>query len=148
MLSIIAPVPRKAVPAISLAGNMGSLLHLSCANTPGPGAVWQELGAVTMTTTQQIYPDLTLPVPSARFYRFWQANVPSVQPALEMILATELTLTGAIGSSVRVDYVNQFGPTDAWVTLNTVALTNTTEPYFDFTMFRQPARLYRLVPVP
>jgi hypothetical protein len=49
---------------------------------------------------------------------------------------------------VRVDCINQFGPTDAWVILDTVSLTKTTQPYFDYTMFRQPARLYRLVPVP
>ena len=49
---------------------------------------------------------------------------------------------------MRIDWINQFGPTDAWVTLDTVALTNTTQPYFDFTMFRQPARLYRVVQVP
>ena len=127
---------------------MGSLLHLSYASKLGPGASWQELDAVTLTATPQFYPDLTQPLPSARFYRAWQTNVPSVAPALQMSLATEITLTGAIGSNVRVDYINQFGPTDAWVTLATVTLTNTTEPYFDFTMFHQPARLYRLVPVP
>ena len=69
-------------------------------------------------------------------------------PVLDLSLATELTLTGVIGSHVRVDYINQFGPTDAWVTLDTVSLTNTTQPYFDFSMFRQTARLYRLMLVP
>jgi hypothetical protein len=34
------------------------------------------------------------------------------------------------------------------VTLDTVTLTNTTQLFFDVTMFRQPTRLYRLVPVP
>jgi len=45
-------------------------------------------------------------------------------------------------------YINQFGPTNAWVTLATVTLTNATQPYFDLTTWRQPARLYRLVAVP
>jgi hypothetical protein len=49
---------------------------------------------------------------------------------------------------VRIDYINVIGPTDAWVTLATVTLTNTTELYFDLTAFRQPPRLYRLVAVP
>jgi hypothetical protein len=65
-----------------------------------------------------------------------------------MRLATEIPLSGAIGSSVQIDYINQFGPTGAWVTLDTVVLTNTTQLYFDVTMFRQPTRLYRLVAVP
>jgi hypothetical protein len=136
------------VPAISLTGDLGSVLHLSYADTLGPGAYWQALDAVTLTATSQFYPDLTDPLPSARFYRAWQTNVPSVQPVLQMSFATELTLTGAIGSKVRVDCINQYGPTDAWMTLDTVTLTNTAEPYFDFTVFRQPARLYRVVPVP
>ena len=148
MLSVIPSVPRKTVPAINLTGDAGSCLHLSCADTSCLGASWQELDAVTLTSTPQFYPDLTDPPPSSRFYRTWQTNVPSVQPVLQMSLATEITLTGAIGSNVRVDCINQYGPTDAWVTLDTVTLTNTTQPYFDFTMFRQPARLYRLVPVP
>ena len=49
---------------------------------------------------------------------------------------------------MRVDCINAIGPTDAWVTLDTVLLTNATQLYYDVTAFRQPARLYRLVPVP
>lgn len=147
-LSVITPVVRKAVPAIYLTGDVASTLHLSYADTPGPGAYWQELDAVMLTASPQFYPDLTDPLPPYRFYRAWQTNVPSTQPELQMSFATELTLTGAMGSNLRVDYINQFGPTDAWITLDTITLTNTTQAYFDFTMFRQPARLYRLVPVP
>jgi len=47
-----------------------------------------------------------------------------------------------------VDHINQFGPIDAWVTLATVTLTNTSQLYFDPSAIGQPARLYRLVPVP
>jgi hypothetical protein len=63
-------------------------------------------------------------------------------------MATEIPLVGAIGSSMRVDYINAIGPTDAWVTLGTVLLTNTTQLYFDVTVFRQPTRLYRLEALP
>ena len=63
-------------------------------------------------------------------------------------LATEIPLAGAIGRSVRVDYINAIGPTDAWVTLDTVALTNTPQLYFEVSAVKQPQRLYRLVPVP
>jgi hypothetical protein len=57
-------------------------------------------------------------------------------------------LTGSVGSSLRADYINQFGPTDAWVALDTVTLTNTPQLYFDVSAPGQPPRLYRLVEVP
>jgi uncharacterized repeat protein (TIGR03803 family) len=148
MLSVIPPVPKNTVPAISLTGDAGSFLHLIWASTPGPDADWQELDVITLSSTQQFYPDLTLPLTSSRFYRAWQGNAPSARPALQMRFGTELTLTGAIGNHVRIDRINQYGPTDAWVTLDTVTLTNTTQGYFDFTMFHQPPRLYRVQSVP
>jgi hypothetical protein len=49
---------------------------------------------------------------------------------------------------VRLDYINQYGPIDAWITLATVALTNTSQLYFDVSAPSQPPRLYRLVQVP
>jgi hypothetical protein len=87
-------------------------------------------------------------MPAARFYRVWQAGTPSVLPAADLELATELTLTGTPGTNLRVDYINRYGPIDAWVTLATVPLTSASQTYVDLTMFRQPSRLYRLVPVP
>ena len=68
--------------------------------------------------------------------------------ALGLNFVPALTLTDAIGNSVRVDYINQFGPTDAWATLATVTLTNTTQLYFDTSAIGQPPRLWRIVPVP
>jgi hypothetical protein len=59
-----------------------------------------------------------------------------------------ITLTGSVGGSVRLDYINQFGPIDAWVTLDTVTLTNTSQLYFDVSALGQPQRLYRLIQVP
>ena len=43
---------------------------------------------------------------------------------LDLAMATEITVSGAVGAKLRIDYINQIGPTDAWVTLNTVVLTN------------------------
>ena len=148
MLSVIPPVPRKTVPAIYLAGDAGSILHLDAAHALGSGAYWQPLGTVTLTNTPRVYLDLGDPLPSAQYYRAWQTDVPTARPVLDVSLATDIALTGEIGSNVRIDYINQIGPTDTWVTLDTVTLTNTTEPYFDLTMFRQPPRLYRLMRVP
>ena len=59
-----------------------------------------------------------------------------------------ITLTGNIGDSLRLDYINQIGPTNVWVTLDTITLTNTSQLYFDTSMIGQPPRLYRIVPVP
>jgi hypothetical protein len=57
-------------------------------------------------------------------------------------------LTGNVGDTLQVDYINQFGPTNAWVTLDTVTLTNTSQLYFDVSAIGQPPRLYRMAPVP
>jgi hypothetical protein len=148
MLSVIPPVPRRVVPALNLTGEAGILLELSYANALGPGAYWQSLDAVTLTSTSQIYLDLSAPLPPERFYRAWQTNVTSVNPSMQMSLATEIPLAGAVGTKVRIDFIQAVGPTDAWVTLDTVTLTNTMQSYFDATMFQQPTRLYRIVPVP
>jgi uncharacterized repeat protein (TIGR03803 family) len=149
LLSVIPPVDRTVVPAVSLTGSTGSFLHLEYTNDLVAAAPqWFSLSNVTLGSGPQFCFDLSQPLPAQRFYRTWQTNVLSVKPALQMSLATEITLTGAIGSNVRVDRINQFGPTDAWVTLNTVLLTNTTQLYFDVTASRQPTRLYRLVAIP
>jgi hypothetical protein len=87
MLSIIPPVPKKVVPALKMTGDVGSFLHLICANTLGPGVTWQELDTLTLSATQPFYCDLTLPSPTSRFYRVWQTNAPSVRPMPQMILA-------------------------------------------------------------
>jgi hypothetical protein len=54
-------------------------------------------------------------------------------------------LNGTVGQSVYVEYINQLGPTDAWVPLATATLTNSPQFYFDAEAVGQPARLYRLV---
>jgi hypothetical protein len=59
-----------------------------------------------------------------------------------------ITLTGVTGNSVRVDYINQFGPVDAWVSLATLTFTNTPQLYFDTSVIGQPARLYRIIALP
>ena len=148
MLNVIAPVERRPVPGVKLTGETGSLLNVDYANSLSPAPNWTTLGSVSLTSTSQYYFDLTLPLPPQRFYRAWQTGTPGVIPSLDLHLVPAITLTGNIGHSVRLDYINQFGPTDAWVTLDTVTLTNTSQLYFDTSAWRQPARLYRLVQVP
>jgi hypothetical protein len=148
MLSVIPPVERRMVPALTLMGQPGSAMNLQDAESLGPSPTWATFDNVALTNTSQWYFDLSTPLPPQRFYRAWQPGPSSVAPALDLHLVPALTLTGAVGKAVRVDYINQFGPTDAWVTLDTVTLTNTSQLYFDLSAFGQPPRLWRLMTVP
>jgi hypothetical protein len=148
VLSVISPVPRRTVPMLHLTDDVGSFLHLDYADALAGSPAWQALDALTLTNSPQLYLDLTDPVRPNRFYRAWQTNAPTVGPAVDVAMATEIPLTGPIGSSVRIDYINRFGPTNAWVTLDTVMLTHSPQLYFDTTAFRHPTRLYRLAAGP
>jgi hypothetical protein len=148
MLSVIPPVERRMVPALALEGQPGSLLHLDDADALTPSPDWVTFDNVTLTNTFQWYFDLATPLPPQRLYRAWQTGGPNVLPSLDLKMVPAISMAGAIGSSVRVDYINQFGPTDAWVALDTVTLANTSQLYFDVSAPGQPPRLYRLVQVP
>jgi hypothetical protein len=143
LLSVIPPVETTIVPAVGLPGGNGSLLHLEYADSLAAAPAWSSFTNVTLGSGPQLCFDLSQPLPAQRFYRAWQTT--GLQPTLNLSLATEIPLTGAIGSSVQIDYINQFGPTNAWMTLDTVTLTNSPQLYFDVTAFRQAPRLYRLV---
>jgi hypothetical protein len=148
MLNVIAAVQRRPVPGVKVTGEAASLLNVDYANSLSPAPNWITLGSVSLASTSQYCFDLTLPLPPQRFYRAWQTGTPSVMPSLDLHLVPAITLTGTIGHSVRLNYINQYGPTDAWVTLETVTLTNSSQLYFDVSAPGQPPRLYRLVPLP
>ena len=148
MLSVILPVERRPVPGVKVTGETGSLLNVDYANSVRPAPDWTRLGSVSLTGTSQYYFDLTLPLPPQRFYRAWQTGTPGVVPSLGLHMVPAITLTSNVGDSVRLDYINQFGPIDDWVTLDTVTLTNTSQLYFDISAPGQPQRLYRLAPSP
>jgi hypothetical protein len=148
LLNVVAPVERRLVQGVKLTGKAGSLLNVDATDFLSPGPNWTTLSSVSLTTTGAYWFDGTVPLPPQRFYRAWQTGTPSVIPSLDLHPVPAITLTGTIGHSVRLDYINQFGPIDAWVTLDTVTLTNTSQLYFDVSAPMQPARLYRLVPLP
>jgi hypothetical protein len=148
MLNVIEAVERRPVPGVNVTGETGSLLNLDYANSLTATPNWTTLGSVSLTSTSEYYFDLTLPLPPHRFYRAWQTGASGAVPPLDLHLVPAITVTGNVGGLVRLDYINQFGPTDAWVTLDTVTLTNTSQLYFDVSTFGQPQRLYRLVQVP
>jgi hypothetical protein len=147
-LNVIAPVERRLVPGINLFGEAGSLLNVDYTDALSPTPDWLPLDVVSLVSTSQYYFDLTAMLPPQRFYRAWQMGTPAIFPSLDLNFVPAITLTGDIGSAVRVEGINQLGPTDAWFMLNTVTLTNTMQLYFDVTAPGQPQRLYRLVPVP
>ena len=140
MLSVIPAVERRSVPALALTAPPSSSLSIDFTHSLESPA-WTPLSTVTLTASPQFYFDLTSPLPPQRFYR---AFAQRTAPGLDLHMAPAITLTGAIGNSVRVDYINQFGPTDAWVNLATVTLTNSSQLYFDTSAIDQPPRLYRL----
>ena len=147
LLNVVAPVERRPVRGVKVTGQTGSLLNVDYANSLSPAPNWTRLGSVSLTSPSQYCLDVTLPLPAQRFYRAWQATPLSQPPTLDLHMVPAITLTGAVGSSVRVDSINRFGPIDAWVTLDTVMLTNTSQLYFDTSAPGQPQRLYRLVQV-
>ena len=145
---MIAPVERRPVPGVKTTGAAGSLLNVDYADFLRPLPNWATLGSVTLASTSQYYFDLTLPLPPQRYYRAWETGTPGVIPSLDLQMVPAITLTGSIGQSMRVDAINQFGPTDAWFTLDTVTLTNGSQLYFDTSAWRQPPRLYRIMRLP
>lgn len=149
MLQVIAPVERRPVPAIGLIGDAGSVLNLDYANSIAPTPNWLLLDTVSLTGTSQLYFDITAPMKPERYYRASQRGTPVMRPSLNLSgIVPAITLTGNTGDHLRLDYINQFGPIDAWVTLDTITLTNSSQLYFDVTSIGQSPRLYRIIPVP
>jgi hypothetical protein len=147
MLSVIPVVERRMVPGILITAPPG-LLNVDSIDSLSPAPNWSTLDSVSLSSPWQYWFDLTTPLPSQRFYRVWQGGLPSAIPVLDLQMIPAITLTGKLGDSVRVDGINQFGPTDAWFTLDTVSLTNSSQLYFDVTSVGQLPRLWRVVPVP
>ncbi len=149
MLNVIAPVERRPVPAINLMGDVGSALNLEFTDALNLPANWLPLDTVNLSNVAQFYFDITEPLPPQRFYRAWQSEIPVVLPSLQLpYFVPAITLTGSIGDTVRLECINAIGPIDAWVTLDTITLTNTSQLYFDTSGPWNPGRLYRIVPVP
>jgi len=146
LLSVIAPVERRPVPAVALTGGAGSLLDVDYASALSPTPNWLSMDTVTLVSNSQYWFDVSEPLPSRRYYRARQSGAPAVVPHLGLNIIPAITVTGSVGSSVRVDCINRYGPTDAWITLDTVTLTNTSQLHFDVSAPGQPERLYRLVP--
>jgi hypothetical protein len=148
LLNVIPAVERRPVPAVSLTGMTGNQAGVDCRDSLDSPTSWQTAATMTLTGTSQHYFDTSAPLSSERYYRAWLNSPSSEPPSLSLHLVPAITLTGTIGGKLRVDAINQIGPIDAWFTLDTITLTNTSQLYFDITAPDQPPRLYRLSPVP
>ncbi len=149
MLNVIGPVDRRWVWSVKLMGQIGDFLGVDYSDQLGPTAHWQTMATITLSNAWQWCFDVSDPLPAQRFYRAWRAGAPGKGPSLAQFgMVPAITLTGNIGDALRLDYINQFGPIDAWETLAAVTLTNTSQLYFDVSTIGQPARLYRIVPLP
>ena len=148
MLNVIASVERRPVPAINLMGEIGASLNVEYTDALGSPVNWLPLDTLNLTNPPQYIFDAATSRAPQRFYRAWQAETPIVVPSLNLNFVPAITLNGNIGDQLRLDCINQIGPTDAWMTLDTVTLTNTSQLYFDVSAVDQPQRLYRIVPVP
>jgi len=147
-LNVIPSVERRSVPGKNVAGEAGSLLNVDSATSLNPPIDLLTLDTVSLVSTSQFYFDLTSPLPPQRFYRVWQTVTPNAVPSLDLHMVPAITLAGNIGDPLRLDYINAIDPTDAWVTIVTITLTNTSQLYFDTSSIGQPRRLYRIVPGP
>ncbi len=104
MLNVISPVPRSSAPALTLHGQPGSSLNLEFTAMLKASPNWATLDSLILTNTSQFYFDLTSPLASTRFYR---ASSAATAPGLDLHFVPAITLTGTIGSSVRIDYINR-----------------------------------------
>jgi hypothetical protein len=118
-------------PALPLLGQPGSLLNLEDTETLGPSSARMAFDSILLTNTSQWYFDTSTSLASQRFYRAWPIAGSSNMPTVGLNLVLAITLTGPVGNSVRVEYLNRFGPIDAWVALDTMTLGNPSQLYFD-----------------
>ena len=148
ILNVVPKVERRWVPAVSLTGDIGSLVELDSRDSLDPALDWKNIAQLTLTSAPQFYFDTRVPLPFQRFYRAWQSFPLSVLSTIDFHLIPALTLNGTTGGKVLVEAINQSGPIDAWFPLNIVTLTNNSQLYFDTTAPHQPRRLYRLTLLP
>ncbi len=147
-LGVIAPVSRSLVPGIAIRAQPNSLMNVDYRASGDPGEGWTSFPTFYFTNAPQFFFDLSEPLPPRRLYRAWQSNVVSTPITLAPYLVPAIQLTGPLGATYRIDYINQFGPMDAWVPLTTNTLTSPSQLYFDTSSIGQLPRLWRIVTVP
>ena len=68
----------------------------------------------------------------------------SVMSSLNVHLIPRITLGGDIGYTYRLEYINAVGPTNQWMLLDMVSITNNPQFYYDNSALGLSQRFYRL----
>lgn len=71
----------------------------------------------------------------------------TVVPAVDLAMVPAINLKGGLSSVYRIEYLSQIGPTNSWIPLATVTITNQPQYFIDMSAMGLPARFYRLVDV-
>jgi len=72
--------------------------------------------------------------------------LPDLQPSiLSLKMVPQLTVYGAVGSTTQVQWVNEFGDTNAWTILTNVVLTSNPMVFYDTILPSGPKRFYRAI---
>jgi hypothetical protein len=135
----------RSVPGLAISSQQGISLEVLSSDAIVSSVSWSNLQGLVLTTNRNWWFDLS-GSSTQRFYRTLQSSAPGPGPILALHRVPAITLTGAIGSQVQIEYVNQSGPTNAWVYLATLVLTNSPQLYFDTSAIGQPPRFYSLIP--
>ncbi len=141
-LAVVPPVPRRLVPELRLDAPSG-IVSIEVALSLVPAPVWNPLAEVTIANGPEWYFDAAITTP-----RYYRAAATDTTPSLSAQIIPALLLSGNVSDWLRVDIINRVGPTDAWVSLATVQLTNAMQPFYDTSAPGQPARIYRVTQVP
>lgn len=147
LLSVIPPVERRSVPAISVSGTIGTVVGIDCCESLGAPENWQNMETLTLQLPLTFCVDQRDPGSVQAYYRGWTAGLSDDSLALDLHFIPAISLTGTIGSRVRLEFIKAVGPTDAWEPLTSLTITNYPQMYFDTSSIDQPPRLYRIVPV-
>jgi len=145
-ISVIPAVQQTRILGVHVSGQPGKTMRLESAEDLSVSPFWGPMAEWTLTNTSGFYIDSS-PTYGQRFYRAWQPW-PSPAPSISLERLPAITLSGPIGSRLRVDWINPIGPTNAWLALATVTLVRNPQLYIDTGAFESSRRLYRIVPVP
>jgi hypothetical protein len=94
-----------------------------------------------------VFMDASFSLPEQRMYRVCAES--RYAPWLRIYRTAAICLSGGVGTRLQIDYLNAIGPPDAWRTIDTVTLTNSTQLYYnEALLWGKSRKVYRVVPLP
>jgi hypothetical protein len=153
----LAAAPRIFRQPVSQNATIGSTVYFTVSAT-GPlplGYQWFMGTNLLVGATNRVLALRTLSADEAGSYTVVVSNnsgsvtsqlaLLGVLPGLDIRMIPGILISGTVGKSYRIDFINAVGSTNGWTTLSTVTLTNSPEYYFDVSALGQPSRIYRLI---